>query len=108
MARKIGTPLTESELIIHIAENCVLKDGKHRYVFIDILSPKIYRLSHEVDGSTKLYVRFSQILYRGLYNTEMFYGLRAINIDLPQKEWLVSVRLKIVIGEGEDEAKESS
>jgi hypothetical protein len=106
MARRIGTPLTESELKIHITKDCVLRNGKHQYVFIDVLSPKIHQLSHDVDGTTKLYIRYSQILYRGMYNTRSFYGLRAVDIDMPQDEdRTISVRLKIIIGEGKDEAQ---
>jgi hypothetical protein len=108
MARKIGTPLTESELTIYIPDDCVLKKGKRRYVFIDVLSPKIHRLSYDMDNSTRLYMRYNQILHRGLYNTGIFYGLRAIDIDMPQEEdRTVSVRLNIIIGEGKDEAKKN-
>jgi hypothetical protein len=106
MGRKTGTPLTESELTVYVTEDCVLKSGKRRYVFTDVLSPKIHRLSMDTDGSTKLYIRYSQILHRGLYNTGVFYGLRAIDIDKPQgEERTISARLKVVIGEGENEVK---
>jgi hypothetical protein len=108
MARKIGTPLTESELTVHISKDCVIKNGKRRYVFTGVLSPRIYRLSYDMDNSTRLYTRYNQILHRGLYNTGIFYGLRAINIDMPQEEdRTVSVRLNIIIGEGKDEAKKN-
>jgi hypothetical protein len=108
MARKAGTPLTESELTIHISNDHVIKNGKHRYVFIDVLSPRIYRLSYGMDNSARLYTRYNQILHRGLYNTGIFYGLRAIDIDMPQeKSRAVSVRLNIIIGEGKDEAKKN-
>jgi hypothetical protein len=108
MARKIGTPLTESELTVHIPADCILKKGRHRYVFIDVLSPRIYKLSDDTDNSVKLYMRYNQILHRGLYNTKIFYGLRAIDIDAPQEEGrTVSVRLNIIIGEGKDESKKN-
>jgi hypothetical protein len=108
MARTAGTPLTESELEIHVTKDCVLRDGKRRYVFIDVLSPKIHRLSRALDGTTRLYIRYSQILHREMYNIKMFYGLRAINIDMPQKEeHSISVRLKIVTGEGKDEVQKN-
>jgi hypothetical protein len=108
MARKTGTPLTESELTIYISSDCVIKNGKHRYVFIDVLSPRIHRLSYDIDNSTRLYTRYNQILHRGLYNIKIFYGLRAIDIDMPQEEArTVSVRLNIITGEGKDEAKKN-
>jgi hypothetical protein len=108
MARRTGTPMTESELTIHISKDYVVKNGKRRYVFIDVLSPRIHRLSHDMDNSTKLYARYNQILHRGLYNTKIFYGLRAVDIDMPQEEdRTVSVRLNIIIGEGKDEAKKN-
>jgi hypothetical protein len=108
MARKAGTPLTESELTIHVTKDCVLTDGKRRYVFTDVLSPKIRRLSRNTDGTIRLYTRYSQILYRGVYNVKTFYGLRAIDIDKPQnKERAVSVLLKIITGEGKDEIQKN-
>jgi hypothetical protein len=107
MARKTGTPLTESEVTVHIPSGCVVKNGKHRYVFTDVLSPRIHRLSYGTDSTARLYTRYSQILRRGLYNTKVFYGLRAIDIDMPQEDHTVSVQLNIIIGEGKDEAKKN-
>jgi hypothetical protein len=50
-----------------------------------------------------MYQRFLQSLSRELYNQRSLYGLRAIDIDQPQREDIaVSVRLEIVVGEGED------
>jgi hypothetical protein len=43
-----------------------------------------------------------------MYNTKVFYGLRAIDIDKPQKDSAVSVELEIVVGEGKDEAEKIS
>jgi hypothetical protein len=106
MARKIGTPLTESEVTIHVDEECVLQANEHRYVFIDVLSPKIYRLSDKY-GLRKLYVRFNTILHRGLYNTRIFYGLRAVDIDRPQEKQTVSVQLEIVVGKGKDTVRKN-
>jgi hypothetical protein len=43
-----------------------------------------------------------------MYTTKTFYGLRAIDIDTPQKEAAVSVELAIIVGEGEDTSEDMS
>jgi hypothetical protein len=40
-----------------------------------------------------------------MYNTKAIYGLRAIDIDKPQKDLAVSIELEIIVGEGKDEAE---
>jgi hypothetical protein len=103
MARTIGTPLTRTDVKLHIPEDCVMKQGRRRYVFVDVLSPKIRQLSFNVFGSKKLYESYHKILYRELYNMKAFYGLRAIDIDKPMLDGIdVSVQLEIIVGEGED------
>jgi hypothetical protein len=60
-------------------------------------------LSQQRFQTLKLYQRYAKSLERELYNQRTLYGLRAIDIDQPQKEGIaVSVRLEIVVGEGED------
>ncbi|GHT59548.1 hypothetical protein FACS1894109_15690 [Spirochaetia bacterium] len=104
MAGKKGTPHGVITLKLHIPEDWVLKKGKVRYVFVDALSPKIWELSKQVDGTQKLAYRFSTILHRGLYSITELFGLRAINIDEPQNsERNVSVQFEIIVGEGKDE-----
>jgi hypothetical protein len=88
---------------LFVPEAWVLKSAKRRYVFIDAAQPKIFALSNKAYGSNKLSARFSQLLHRGMYNTKEFYGLRAIDVDKPQKDLAVSVELEIIIGEGNDE-----
>jgi hypothetical protein len=88
---------------LHIPEEWVCKQGKHRYVFADAIFQKAYEVSHKCAKSRKVYDRFYQALGRGLYNQTTLYGLRAIDIDQPQKPDLaVSVRLEFIIGEGTD------
>jgi hypothetical protein len=61
------------------------------------------QLSFQYFSTTKIYHRFIQAVGRGVYNQRLLYGLRAIDIDQPQKAGIaVSVRLEIVVGEGED------
>jgi hypothetical protein len=108
MSRPVGTPLLEEKVELFIPEAWVLKSSKRRYVFIDAVQPKIFRLSKAVYNSNKLSARFSQLLHRGMYNTEVFYGLKALNIDAPQKVPAVSVVLEITVGEGRDAARKTT
>jgi hypothetical protein len=108
MARPSGSPLSRSIIKLYIPEECVLKSGKHRFVFVEIVSPKIHRLSVEAYKSNRLSQRFGQILHRRMYNTRQFYGLRAVDIDRPQIGNLpVSIELQIFIGEGKDGYEET-
>jgi hypothetical protein len=103
MARPVGSPSTIGVARLYIPEDWVFRSNRHKYVFIDALSPKVRQLSFSHRCSFKLYQRFHQSLTRGLYNQRTLYGLRAIDIDQPQKEGIaVSVRLEIIVGEGED------
>jgi hypothetical protein len=43
-----------------------------------------------------------------MYNMKVLYGLTAIDIDQPQKDYAVSVELEIVIGEGQDTTQKAS
>jgi hypothetical protein len=43
-----------------------------------------------------------------MYNTKVLYGLRAIDIDKPQRDLAVSVELEIIVGEGKDEDEKIS
>jgi hypothetical protein len=103
MARPVGSPLTVGIVKLYIPGDWVLRQGKHRYVFIDAIGQKVSKLSVQICGSTKIYQRFQQALSRERYNQKPLYGLRAIDIDQPQKaDIAVSVRLEIIVGEGED------
>jgi hypothetical protein len=102
MARPVGSILTESILRLHIPEDCVIRQGKKRYVFAEILSSNIYALSKKMGTTRKFYSRFHQSVHRDIYNTKIFYGLKAIDIDNPQDK-PVSARLEIIVGEGKDE-----
>jgi hypothetical protein len=102
MSRPAGSPLTESVLKIHIPEEYVLKQGKKRYVFAVVLSSSVYALSKEVTKTNRFYARFHQAVHRDTYNTKIFYGLKAIDIDNPQDK-PVSARLEIIVGKGKDE-----
>lgn len=103
MARTAGSPLNVCLIKIHIPEDWVCKQGRHRYVFVDALSPKVYQLSRRKDGTKTLYNRFHVILTRKLYNLKILYGIRAIDIDQPHIDGFdVSVRLEIIVGDGED------
>jgi hypothetical protein len=108
MARPVGTPLVNERVKLFVPETWVIKSDKRRYVFIDAAQPKIFTLSNSVYNSNKLSARFSQLLHRNMYNTKILYGLRAIDIDKPQKNLAVSVELEIVVGEGKDEIEKSS
>jgi hypothetical protein len=103
MARPVGTPLTSGLMRLHIPEDWVLKQGRHRFVYAEVLSPRIHQVSLQSGGSNKIYHRFIQAVGRELYNQKAMHGLRAIDIDQPQREGIaVSVRLEIIVGEGED------
>jgi hypothetical protein len=39
---------------------------------------------------------------------KLLYGLTAIDIDQPQKDYAVSVELEIVVGEGQDTTQKAS
>jgi hypothetical protein len=108
MSRPIGTPLVKERVKLFVPEAWVLKSEERRYIFIDAVQPRIFALSSSVYNSNKLSARFSQLLHRDMYNTKALYGLRAIDIDKPQKDLAVSVELVIVVGEGEDEAEKIS
>jgi hypothetical protein len=108
MSRPAGTPLVKERVKLFIPETWILRSAKRRYVFIDAVQPKIFALSNTVYGSNKLSARFSQLLHRNMYNTTVLYGLRAIDIDKPQKDLAVSVELEIAIGEGKDENEKIS
>jgi hypothetical protein len=108
VSRPIGTPLVKERIKLFVPEAWVLKSEKRRYIFIDAVQPKIYTLSNSVYNSNKLSARFSQLLHRNMYNTKVLYGLRAIDIDKPQKDLAVSVELKIIVGEGKDENEKIS
>jgi hypothetical protein len=99
----MGTPLVKERVRLFIPEAWVLKSAGHRYVFTGALQPKVFALSANVYDSNRLSARFSQLLHRNMYNTKVLYGLRAIDIDRPQKDFAVSVELEIVVGEGKDE-----
>jgi hypothetical protein len=103
MSRPAGTPLVKERVKLFVPEEWVLRYAKRRYVFIDVVQPKVYALSNTAYSSNKLSARFNQLLHRNRYNTKYIYGLRAIDIDKPQKDFAVSVELEIVIGEGKDE-----
>jgi hypothetical protein len=103
MGRPVGSPLFAIDIALHVPEGWVLKHNRRRYVFIDALLSKIHQLSDKAYDSLRLYNNFSTTLHRGLYNTCVFYGKRAIDIDKPLREGVsVSVRPRIIIGEGED------
>jgi hypothetical protein len=103
MGRPFGTPLVKERVKLFVPKEWVVRQAKHRYVFVDVVQPRIIlALSKSAYGSNKLSARFSQSLHRGLYNVKELYGLRAIDIDKPQKDLAVSVELEIVAGEGKD------
>jgi hypothetical protein len=102
MARPAGTPLVRERVKLFVPEEWVIKSGKRRYIFVNAVQPKIFTLSNSVYNSNKLSARFSQLLHRNMYATKTFYGLRAIDIDTPQKGAAVSVELEIIVGEGKD------
>jgi hypothetical protein len=103
MPRALGSPTIIGVAKLFIAEDWICEHNKHRYVFADVILPKVHEISTRYSQSKRLYGRFYQSLVRGLYNQTTLYGLRAIDIDQPQKPDLpVSVRLEFVIGEGED------
>jgi hypothetical protein len=103
MAKSVGSPLTVSVVQLYIPEDWVAKQGKRRYAMVDALTFKVRQLSLRETKSLKLYQRFLQSLSRGLYNQRALFGLRAIDIDQPQRaDIAVSVRLEIIVGEGED------
>jgi hypothetical protein len=102
VSRPVGTPLVKDHVKLFVPEAWVLESEKHRYVFIDAVQPKIFALSNSVYNSNKLSARFSQLLHRSMYNTKVLYGLRAMDIDKPQKDAAVSVELEIIVGEGKD------
>jgi hypothetical protein len=102
MARPVGSALTESVLRIHIPEDWVIPQGKKRYVFASLLSTPITTLSKKVSKTTKFYHRYRVALQRNLYNFQIFYGLKAIDIDNPQ-DTVVSAQLEIIVGDGKDE-----
>jgi hypothetical protein len=108
MARPVGTPRVHERVKLFVPEAWVIKSGRYRYIFLDAIQPKISALSISVYNSNKLSARFSQLLHRGMYNTKSIYGLRAIDIDRPQRNLAVSVELKIIIGEGKDESEKNS
>jgi hypothetical protein len=93
---------------LFVPEAWVLKSEGRRYTFLDALQSKIFTLSNNAYNSNKLSARFSQLLHRNMYNTKVFYGLRAIDIDKPQGDLAVSVELEIVVGEGKDENEKIS
>jgi hypothetical protein len=105
MARPVGSPVTRHLIKLHIPETWVLKKGKVRYAFVEALSPRVFRAT-EGANDTNVYSRYKQILHRGIYNVTELYGLRAIDIDVPQEsERSVSVQLEIIVGEGKDEVR---
>jgi hypothetical protein len=103
MSRPIGTPLVKDRVKLFIPKDWVLKSRQRRYVFVDAMQSKIFALSNTVYNSNKLSARFSQLLHRDMYNITTLYGLRAIDIDKPQKDVAVSVELEITVGERKDE-----
>jgi hypothetical protein len=103
MARPFGTPLVRERVKLFVPEEWVVTAGKRRYVYVYAVQPKISALSNSVYNSNKLSARFSQLLHRGLYDTKILYGVRAIDIDAPQGDLAVSVELEIMVGEGKDE-----
>jgi hypothetical protein len=108
VSRPIGTPLVKERVKLFVPEAWVLESEKHRYIFINAVQAKLFALSNSVYNSNKLSARFSQLLHRGMYNTKVLYGLRAIDIDKPQKDLAVSVELEIIVGEGKDEDEKIS
>jgi hypothetical protein len=99
----VGTPSETGVVKLYIPEDWVARQGRRKYVFVDALLPRIRQLSFHRFGSTKIYHRFIQAIARAIYNQKQLYGLRAIDIDQPQREGIaVSVRLEIIVGEGED------
>jgi hypothetical protein len=90
---------------LFVPEAWVLASHKRRYVFLDAVHPKITALSKKAYDSNRLSARFSQLLHRGRYNTKVLYGLKAIDIDQPQKDLALSVVLEIIVGEGQDTAR---
>jgi hypothetical protein len=108
MSRPVGSPLVKERVKLFVPEAWVLYSVGRRYAFVHALQPKIFRLSTRAYNSTKLAARFSQLLYRNMYNTKILYGLLAIDIDKPQKDLAVSVELEINIGEGKDENEKMS
>jgi hypothetical protein len=108
MARPIGTPLVNERVKLFVPETWVIKSDRHRYIFVDAMQSKIFKISNSVYNSNKLSARFSQLLHRNMYNTKILYGLRAIDIDKPQKNLAVSVELEIIVGEGQDAARKTN
>jgi hypothetical protein len=108
MARPVGTPLVNERVKLFVPETWVMNSDRHRYIFIDAIQPKIFTLSKTIYNSNKLSARFSQLLHRNMYNTKILYGLRAIDIDKPQKNLAVSVELEIIAGEGKDATEKSA
>lgn len=108
MSRPVGTPLLTERVKLFVPATWVLRSGKRRYVFMDALQPRIFRISHIAYSSNRLSARFSQLVHRGMYNMKLLYGLTAIDIDQPQKDYAVSVELEIVVGEGQDTTQKAS
>jgi hypothetical protein len=99
----MGRPPATINITLYVPEDWTLRQNRRRDVFTDVLSARVRQLSNEAQDAFRLYNSFHTILHRGLYNTKIFYGKRAIDIDKPLRDGTaVSVRLKIIIGEGED------
>lgn len=101
MARITGTVEKEEMVVIPVMKHWIIRVKNTRYVYVDLVSPKVRKMSREMFGDVKIYSRFAQTVQRGLYNVVEIYGMKAINIDEPQ-DTIVSVRVKFVLSDDKD------
>lgn len=102
MARPVGSINEETIITIPIKPSYIMTARGKRYVFMAHVQPKVYEAACKTRGGRTFYDRFSRAMRAHLYNTVTAYGLEAVNVDEPQLT-IVSVRLKFVITEDEDE-----
>jgi hypothetical protein len=103
MARKPGSPLTRRTVTLHVPEDWIFTRKGRQYIFVDLLFKRMSKLSMEVYGTNNLSARFSQLVFRDMLNTVDVYGMRALNVEEPERKGLpVSLDIHIIGGEGED------
>jgi hypothetical protein len=82
---------------------CEYGDGD--YVFLKIISPKIWELSRRYFGNGNFYKHFKAHVALGYYLVWQVYGNPAFRLDGVcdySRDVLPAIKLDIIIGEGED------
>jgi hypothetical protein len=99
--KTVGSPSRVLPVTVHIRQEEVIPYKGRRYVFVRVLSPRIYALSVQTPGLTWMASRFAQLVAARRYTVVDLYGLEAIDIQEPNRV-TVAFPLTIIVGDGTD------